>query len=577
MTARDTVLVTGASGFVGSAVARLLAARGFDVRVLIRSSSPRANLEGYAHSIVEGDMRNPADMRAATTGARYLFHVAADYRLWAKDPEEIVRNNLNGTRTVMEAARDAGVERVVYTSSVATLKPGTPGAPSGESERLNPGGAIGAYKRSKVVAERLVEDMVADGLPAVIVNPSTPIGPRDIKPTPTGRIIVEAASGRVPAFVDTGLNLVHVDDVAEGHLLAFEKGRIGDSYILGGENVSLKEMLACHSRSCRPQAAAGEAVAHAAVPARARRRGRRAVDRQGTVSDRGCAQNERASHVLQLDESADGVGLPRAPVPPGSGRCARLVSCRRLCAMIWVALMPILIWIYMLLGRGMFWRMRERDDRDEPRETPHSWPSITAVVPARNEADVIAATLGSLLQQDYPGSFRIVLVDDQSEDGTSETALTRIHELGGDPRVAIVAGRPRPPGWTGKLWAMQQGLEYALQQEAPDYLLFTDADISHAPDNLRHLVIRAQDGHLVLVSLMAKLYCRSLAEKLLIPAFVFFFDMLFPFGWANDPSRRTAAAAGGCMLARREPLLAAGGIDAIKARTSSTIARLPAS
>ena len=239
----DTVLVTGASGFVGSAVARLLSTRGFDVRVLVRSASPRTNLEGFAHTVAEGDMREPADMRAALKGARYLFHVAADYRLWAKDPEEIVRNNLNGTRTVMEAARDARVERIVYTSSVATLRPGTAAAPSDETARLRPDEAIGAYKRSKVVAERLVEEMVAEGLPAVIVNPSTPIGPRDIKPTPTGRIIVEAASGRMPAFVDTGLNLVHVDDVAEGHLLAFEKGRIGSSYILGGENVSLKEML----------------------------------------------------------------------------------------------------------------------------------------------------------------------------------------------------------------------------------------------------------------------------------------------------------------------------------------------
>jgi dihydroflavonol-4-reductase len=243
MTTRDTVLVTGASGFVGSAVARLLSARGFDVRVLVRSSSPRTNLEGFSCTIAEGDMREPADMRAAMKGARYLFHVAADYRLWARDPEEIVRNNLNGTRIVMEAARDAGVERIVYTSSVATLKPGTLDAPSNESARLNASDAIGAYKRSKVVAERLVEQMVADGLPAVIVSPSTPIGPRDIKPTPTGRIIVEAASGRVPAFVDTGLNLVHVDDVAEGHVLALEKGKIGDSYILGGENVGLKEML----------------------------------------------------------------------------------------------------------------------------------------------------------------------------------------------------------------------------------------------------------------------------------------------------------------------------------------------
>ena len=247
----DTVLVTGATGFVGSAVARRLAARGFNIRVLARRESNRANLEGLAAEIAEGDMRVLGDMRAALDGARYLFHAAADYRLWARDPEDIVRNNLAGTRAVMQAARDARIERIVYTSSVATLVPGTAEHPADETARATPETAIGSYKRSKVLAERLVEEMVReDHLPAVIVSPSTPIGPRDIKPTPTGRIIVEAASGRMPAFVDTGLNLVHVDDVAEGHLLAFEKGAAGESYILGGENVSLKEMLHAIATIC---------------------------------------------------------------------------------------------------------------------------------------------------------------------------------------------------------------------------------------------------------------------------------------------------------------------------------------
>lgn len=239
----DPILVTGASGFVGSAVARALLAEGERVRVLLRPKSPRTNVEGLDVEVVEGDIRDRASVARALEGCRHLFHVAADYRLWAPDPGEIVRANLEGTRAVMEAARDAGLDRIVYTSSVATLKLRQDGVPVDETAPNAADTTIGAYKQSKVLAERLVESMVAEGLPATIVLPSTPIGPRDVKPTPTGRIVVEAANGRMPAYVDTGLNLVHVDDVARGHLLAWKRGRIGERYILGGQDVSLGEML----------------------------------------------------------------------------------------------------------------------------------------------------------------------------------------------------------------------------------------------------------------------------------------------------------------------------------------------
>jgi len=242
--AKDRVFITGASGFVGSAVGRELSRAGFALRALVRAGSPRGNLDGLDTEIVGGDMSDERAVFAAAQGARYVFHVAADYRLWAPDPGEIVKANVEGTRMVMEAAKAAGAERIVYTSSVATLKLREDGTPADESAPLHEGEAIGAYKRSKVAAERLVERMIADGLPAVIVNPSTPVGPRDRRPTPTGRMIVEAASGRMPAFVDTGLNIVHVDDVAAGHLAALKSGRIGERYILGGENMTLAELLA---------------------------------------------------------------------------------------------------------------------------------------------------------------------------------------------------------------------------------------------------------------------------------------------------------------------------------------------
>ncbi len=236
--AGDRVLITGASGFLGSALAKVFRENGFRVRVMVRRGSPRGNLSA-PDEVVTGDLRDPASLPPALSGMRYLVHAAADYRLWAPDPQDLIRTNLDGTRALMAAALRAGIERIVYTSSVATIVPG-----GDETRPLTPDNAIGIYKRSKVLAERAVEAMVADeGLPAVIVNPSTPIGPRDIKPTPTGRIIVEAASGRMPGYVDTGLNLVHVDDVAEGHLLALRRGKIGERYILGGENVLLSRML----------------------------------------------------------------------------------------------------------------------------------------------------------------------------------------------------------------------------------------------------------------------------------------------------------------------------------------------
>jgi len=275
--AGDAVLVTGASGFVGSAVAHVLVRAGYRVRALLRPSSNRANLAGLDVEIVEGDMCEPTSVARAMDGARYLFHVAADYRLWARDPQEIMRTNREGTLILMQAALKAGVERIVYTSSVATIACGPHGAAADETARLDESHAIGAYKKSKVVAERMVEAMIArDGLPAVIVHPSTPIGPRDIKPTPTGRIIVEAALGRVPAYVDTGLNLVHVDDVAAGHLAALERGEIGEHYILGGQDAPLAAMLGdiarlsgrrpprfrIPRRAVYPLAFAAEAMAH---------------------------------------------------------------------------------------------------------------------------------------------------------------------------------------------------------------------------------------------------------------------------------------------------------------------------
>ena len=274
MGAMSPTLVTGATGFVGSAVARKLVAEGFSVRALVRPGSPRFHLAGLDFEFATGDLRDAASVRQAMQGIRYVFHVAADYRLWARDPSEIFAANVDGTRIIMEEARRAGVERIVYCSSVATLKLHHDGSAADETIGLSEAEGIGAYKRSKIAAERLVEAMIArDALPAVIVNPSTPIGPRDVKPTPTGRIIVEAARGRMPGFLDTGLNLVHVDDVAEGHLAALKHGKIGERYILGGENVDARRHAGGNRAPSRPPRALAQDPARGGGSDRLRRRG----------------------------------------------------------------------------------------------------------------------------------------------------------------------------------------------------------------------------------------------------------------------------------------------------------------
>ncbi|MDF7674527.1 NAD-dependent epimerase/dehydratase family protein [Acetobacteraceae bacterium ESL0709] len=242
--ASDKTLVTGATGFVGSAVARVLRERGHKLRLLARPSSDKTNIEGLDAEIVYGDLSQPETLTDIFSNVRYLFHVAADYRLWVPDPEAMMRANVEGTRQLMRLAQKAGVEKIVYCSSVAALATAHDGIPADESSPVTEQQIVGAYKRSKYRAEQAVLQMVREeGLPATIVNPSTPIGPRDIKPTPTGQMIWDCVRGRMPAYVDTGLNIVHVDDVAEGHALALEKGRIGEKYILGGDNIMLKALF----------------------------------------------------------------------------------------------------------------------------------------------------------------------------------------------------------------------------------------------------------------------------------------------------------------------------------------------
>jgi dihydroflavonol-4-reductase len=236
-------LVTGATGFVGAAVARALLQEGWEVRALARKGSDRRNLRTLAAEVVDGDLADSQSLARSLAGCEALLHVAADYRLGAFDPQQLYRTNVEGTRNILDAARAAGVRRVVYTSSVATIGIPADGSPGTEATRAAVSDMIGHYKRSKFLAEEVARDAARAGTPVVIVNPSTPVGPGDVKPTPTGQMVLDAAAGRTPAYIDTGLNIVHVDDVAAGHLLALHHGRVGERYILGGQDMTLREIL----------------------------------------------------------------------------------------------------------------------------------------------------------------------------------------------------------------------------------------------------------------------------------------------------------------------------------------------
>ena len=244
-------LITGASGFVGAAVLRELLKKGHKVKALVRKSSVLDNLKNLDVEIVQGDLKDRDSLKKCLKDCKYLFHVAADYRLWVPKPEEIYENNVLGTENLMEEALNSEIEKIVYTSSVAVLGKPINGDIANEKTPVNVSQMIGHYKKSKFLAEEKVKELYKTSkLPVVIVNPAAPVGPRDIKPTPTGKMILDAAMKKIPAYLDTGLNIVHVDDVAKGHMQAFNKGKLGERYILGGENLTLKEMLEIISILC---------------------------------------------------------------------------------------------------------------------------------------------------------------------------------------------------------------------------------------------------------------------------------------------------------------------------------------
>ena len=315
-------LVTGATGFVGSHVARLLVSRGDTVRVLVRSSSRLEALDGVPCERVTGDLRDPESLQKALKGVQRVFHVAADYRLWSRDPSEIYSSNVEGTRNLLSVARDARVEKFIYTSTVATIAvPVAEGVLPDESTPASLKQMIGHYKRSKFIAENEALAFARHGLPVIVVNPTTPVGPGDWKPTPTGRIIVDFLNGKMPAFVDTGLNLVAVEDAAEGHLLAAERGKPGERYLLGGENLTLQQILAALAKIAGRRAprlriphglALAAAYVDAAVSLLLRREPRIPVEGVKIARHRMFVNTSRAERELGFRPTAVAAALERA-------------------------------------------------------------------------------------------------------------------------------------------------------------------------------------------------------------------------------------------------------------------------
>jgi dihydroflavonol-4-reductase len=312
--------VTGGTGFVGAHVVRALLRRGRNVRCLVRSSSRLSNLEGLQVEIVAGDLTDRASLSRAMAGARTVFHCAADYRLSARDPREIYAANVEGTRNVLAAASEVGADKVVYTSSVGALGLNRDGLPGNEETPVEPRSLIGHYKKSKHQAERVAEEWAAKGLPVVIVNPSTPVGEMDIKPTPTGQMIVDFINRRMPAYVETGLNLVDVRDVAEGHALAAQMGRVGEKYILGNRDMTLKEIFDALSRLTGVPSPAVRLphwvpLAAAAVDTLASR----LTGRRPRVPLEG-ARMSRHTMYFDAGKAVRELGLPQTPVEEALGR-----------------------------------------------------------------------------------------------------------------------------------------------------------------------------------------------------------------------------------------------------------------